>query len=139
MEKTIYIADDEPSVLEVLSAFLRRDGFAVRIFPDGKALLAACARELPDLVVLDVVMPGMDGLDVCRALRRAYSHLPVIFISSKVSAGDRAAGMAAGGSDYLCKPFSPPLLSARISALLQKRSCTDAVSRRECAAGGAGD
>ena len=94
MRRKIYITDDEPSVLDVLSAFLLHDGFAVETFSGGEEVLAACQREVPDLVVLDIMMPGMDGLSVCRALRGKYPRLPIVIISSKDGSGDRAAGAA---------------------------------------------
>ena len=121
MRRKIYITDDEPALLDVLSAFLLHDGFAVETFSGGEEVLAACQRDVPDLVVLDIMMPGMDGLSVCRALRGKYPRLPIVIISSKDGSGDRAAGAAAGADDYLCKPFPPPKLSARIRTLLQNR------------------
>ena len=141
----IYITDDEPSVLDVLSAFLRHAGFAVETFTSGAAVIAACERELPDLAVLDVLMPGMDGFCVCRTLRCRYPELPVIFISSKDSPADRAAGAAAGGDDYLGKPFLPMDLAARINALFRRRDASAAhaarpgpVPGRDCPGTGAG-
>ena len=116
----IYLADDEQSVLEVLSAFLTRDGFEVKTFSDGDGLIAACEQRLPDAAVLDIMMPGTDGLSACSALRSTYPALPIIIISAKDSPYDRVTGLTIGADDYLSKPFLPIELVARVKALLRR-------------------
>ena len=120
MDTLIYIADDEQSVLEMLLPFFVREGYSVRSFPTGDDLLAACEKDRPDLVILDVMMPGTDGLSVCAALRRAYPLLPIIILSAKNSPYDRVTGLTVGCDDYLSKPFLPMELLARVRALLRR-------------------
>ena len=134
MPQTIYVADDEKNIRELISAFLRREGFDVEAFSSGDALLAACGKSLPDLVVLDIMMPGMDGLSVCSALRRASAQLPIIIVSAKDSPYDRVTGLTLGSDDYLVKPFLPLELAARVKALLRRASAegaAEAVQRGE--------
>ena len=120
MAQKIYLVDDEQSVLDVLSTFLSRDGFEVTAFTDGEAMLARCESAMPDLVVLDVMMPGTDGLSVCSTLRGSHPHLPIILISAKDSPYDRVTGLTIGSDDYLSKPFLPIELVARVRALLRR-------------------
>ena len=120
MEQMVYLADDEQSILDVLSAFLTTDGFKVETFLDGDKLIAACERKLPQIVVLDIMMPGTDGLSVCSVLRESYPHLPIILISAKGSPYDRVNGLNTGGDDYICKPFLPIELLARIRSVLRR-------------------
>ena len=116
----IYLADDEQPVLDILSAFLTRDGFEVKTFSDCDELIAACDQELPDAAVLDIMMPGTDGLSTCSTLRSTYPELPIIIISAKDSPYDRVTGLTIGADDYLCKPFLPIELVARVKALLRR-------------------
>ena len=118
MQQRIYIADDDPSVREVLSTFLRHSGYRPESFPGGKELIDACRRDAPDLVVLDIRMPQMDGFSVCTALRLDHPHLPVLLISSADDLGGQTRRRAAGGTDFLKKPFSLTALEERIQALL---------------------
>jgi two-component system OmpR family response regulator len=115
----ILVADDDPHIRSVLRFALERDGFAVAEAADGAAALAAVAREKPDLLLLDVVMPEMDGTEVCRRLRRD-SALPVIFLSSRDEELDRILGLELGGDDYVTKPFSPREVVARVRAVLRR-------------------
>lgn len=120
MPQTIYLADDEKNIRELISAFLTQEGFAVQCFGDGDALLAACAGVMPDLVVLDVMMPGTDGFSVCSQLRQRDPDLPIIIVSAKDSPFDRVTGLTLGSDDYLIKPFLPLELVARVKALLRR-------------------
>ena len=113
--RRILIADDDAHIRDVVSFALRRAGFETLDAADGRAALDAFRDESPDLVVLDVLMPEMDGVDVCRAIRRT-SNVPILFLSSKDEEGDRVAGLDAGGDDYVTKPFSPRELVARVHA-----------------------
>lgn len=119
MAQLIYLADDDPALLEVFGMFLESAGYEVRLFPTGDDLAAEFATCEPDLVVLDVMMPGTDGLTVCRNLR-AVSDVPIVILTAKDSEMDYMKGLAIGGDDYLTKPFSPAMLVMRIKALLRR-------------------
>ena len=113
--RRILIADDDAHIRDVVAFALRRAGFETLDAADGRAALDAFRDESPDLVVLDVLMPEVDGVDVCRVIRRT-SNVPILFLSSKDEEGDRVAGLDAGGDDYVTKPFSPRELVARVHA-----------------------
>ena len=115
----VLIVDDDPAIREVVRIALSRDGFDSIEAADGAAALAQFAAAAPDLVVLDVMLPEMDGTEVCRALRR-HSAVPILFLSSRDSEVDRVVGLEIGGDDYLTKPFSPRELVARVRALLRR-------------------
>lgn len=119
MSALLYLADDDPGLLEVFSAFLENAGYAVRAFPTGDALAAEFAKTEPDLVVLDIMMPGTDGLTICKNLR-AVSDVPIIILTAKDSEMDYMHGLAIGADDYLTKPFSPSMLVMRVKALLRR-------------------
>ncbi|MGG5822998.1 response regulator [Falsiroseomonas sp. HW251] len=124
----ILVADDDPHIRSVLCFALSRDGFATVEAADGAAALAAIGREKPDLVLLDIVMPEMDGTEVCRRLRKT-SALPVIFLSSRDEEMDRVLGLELGGDDYVTKPFSPREVVARVRAVLRRGQPKDAEAR----------
>ncbi len=124
MPQKIYLADDEKNIRDLIAAFLTHEGFEVKTFGNGDELLAACNAVLPDLVILDVMMPGTDGLSVCSALRRADVGLPIIIVSAKDSPYDRVTGLTLGSDDYLIKPFLPLELAARVRALLRRSQKT---------------
>lgn len=119
MDKSIYIADDEQHIRELLSSFLRSEGFAVSAFATGDALLETFAAQPADLVILDIMMPGTDGLTVCTRLREK-SRVPIIIVSARDSEIDRITGITLGSDDYLTKPFSPMELVARVKALFRR-------------------
>ena len=129
----IYLADTDKSVLEAISSHLIKDGFEVEGFANGDAMLAACEKALPDLALLDVVLPGTDGLSVCSALRRSYPQLPIILISVNDNPYDRVTGLTIGADDYLSKPFLPIELIARIRALLRRARSTVEEEKEESA------
>jgi two-component system OmpR family response regulator len=116
----VLVVDDDPHIRAVVCFALARDGMETVEAADGAAALAAFAREAPDLVVLDVLMPELDGTEVCRRLRRA-SDVPVIFLSSRDDEVDRVVGLELGADDYVTKPFSPREVVARVRALLRRR------------------
>ena len=120
MAERIYVADDDQSLLDSLSSFLKKDGFDVETFQNGDDVMSACDEELPDLALLDVVMPGTDGLSTCSSLRRSYPQLPIILMSAKDSPYDKVTGLMIGADDYLGKPFLPIELAARIRALFRR-------------------
>lgn len=128
MHQTIYLADDEQNIRSLISAFLTQEGFQVMSFPDGGALLAACSEHLPDLVILDVMMPGTDGFSICAQLRQMSAELPIIIVSGKDTPIDRVTGLTLGSDDYLVKPFLPLELVARVRALLRRSQRNTSVS-----------
>jgi len=115
----ILVADDDAHIREVVRFALERAGHAVREASDGIQALQAVSECAPDLVILDVVMPGTDGLDVCRQIRH-QSSLPILFLSSRDDELDRVLGLELGGDDYVTKPFSPRELVARVKAMLRR-------------------
>ena len=118
---TILLIDDDPHIRDILRFALTREGFAVAEAADGAGGLAAAQRAVPDLVILDVMMPELDGTEVCRRLRRE-SDVPIIFLSSRDDEIDRVLGLELGGDDYVAKPFSPRELVARVKAVLRRRA-----------------
>ena len=116
---TILVVDDDPHIREVVCFALKKDGFATVEAGDGEQALARFRELHPDLVVLDIVMPELDGAAVCRALRR-ISTVPIVFLSSRDDEVDRILGLELGGDDYVTKPFSPRELVARIRAILRR-------------------
>ncbi|MCR4839213.1 MAG: response regulator transcription factor [Eubacterium sp.] len=119
MGQKIYAADDEQDILDVLDGFLSNAGYEVVTFPTGDLLYEAFRKKPSDLVILDVMMPGNDGLTICRMLRE-ISEVPIIILTAKESEADQMRGLMLGGDDYLIKPFSPSLLVVRVNALLRR-------------------
>jgi two-component system OmpR family response regulator len=119
MAKTILVVDDDPHIRQLLVFALQHAGFETIEAADGEAALAAVGRASPDLVILDINMPRLDGLEVCRRLR-ATSDLPILFLSSRDDEIDRVVGIELGGDDYVAKPFSPREVVARIGAILRR-------------------
>lgn len=117
--KHILVVDDDPHIREVVRFALERAGFGVAEAADGKAALDAFAARSADLVVLDILMPEMDGLEVCRELRRE-SDVPILFLSSRDEEVDRVLGLELGADDYVVKPFSPRELVARVKGILRR-------------------
>jgi two-component system, OmpR family, response regulator MprA len=116
----ILVVDDDAPIRRMLSRTLSAEGYAVEASPDGGTALAAVERSAPDLVVLDVAMPGIDGLAVARRLRDKGLGVPILFLTARDGVPDRVAGLDAGGDDYLVKPFAAEELLARIRALLRR-------------------
>jgi two-component system alkaline phosphatase synthesis response regulator PhoP len=117
--KTVLVVDDEPKIVEVVGDYLRSAGFLVTTAADGIAAVASARARPPDLVVLDLGLPGLDGLDVARELRRA-SPVPIIMLTARGDETDRVLGLELGADDYLVKPFSPRELLARVRAVLRR-------------------
>ena len=124
-KERIYLADDEKNIRELMMAFLSEEGFEVKTFSSGDDLMQACLEHMPDLVILDIMMPGTDGLSTCSKLRNQNPDLPIIIVSAKDSPYDRVTGLTLGSDDYLVKPFLPLELVARIRALLRRSRRTD--------------
>jgi two-component system OmpR family response regulator len=118
-QKTILIADDDANILEVAGFAVRKAGYAVACAQDGLNALETFKALHPDLIVLDIMMPEMDGTEVCKRIR-AQSHVPIIFLSSKDDEIDRIIGLELGGDDYITKPFSPRELVSRIKAIFRR-------------------
>ena len=122
MDRTILIVDDEPRILQIARDYLERAGFRVRSAEDGNMAVRMVREERPNLVVLDVMLPGIDGLDVMRILKRdtALSDIPIIMLTARVEETDKLIGLELGADDYLTKPFSPRELVARVRAVLRR-------------------
>ena len=123
----VLLVDDEAIVLEVIERYLLRDGYGVRVARDGESALALARQERPDLIVLDVMLPGLDGLEVARRLR-AESAVPIIMLSARGEETDKLLGLGLGADDYVTKPFSPKELVARIAAVLRRTTGTVAAT-----------
>lgn len=119
MSRTILIADDNPKIVEVLEAYLRAEGFDVVAVADGQAALEAVASSVPDLALLDVMMPGLDGLELTKRFQRDHA-LPVILVTARTDEIDRLIGLEVGADDYISKPFSPREVVARVKAVLRR-------------------
>jgi len=121
----VLVVDDDPQLREALSRALQLDGYQVATASNGAQALDAVSRHRPDLMVLDVMMPYVGGLDVCRTLRQRRDKLPILVLTARDEVGDRVAGLDAGADDYLTKPFALEELRARIRALLRRTTPED--------------
>ena len=115
----ILVVEDEPQSAEVVERYLRRDGHDVEVVGDGEAALDSFELRRPSLMVLDLMLPGVDGLEVCRRVRER-SQLPIIMLSARTEEVDKLRGLASGADDYVTKPFSPRELAARVAAVLRR-------------------
>ena len=122
----IAVVDDDARIRDLLRRYLTQEGFEVLLAEDGKSLNRLLGREQIDLIVLDLMMPGEDGLSICRRLRAANDITPIIMLSAKVDEVDRIVGLEVGADDYLPKPFNPRELLARIHAVLRRRPALEA-------------
>ena len=116
---TVLVVDDEPRIVQLVRDYLEHAGFTVITAPDGPAALRSARTGHPDLIVLDLALPGMDGLDVARSLRRE-SAVPIIMLTARADESDKLVGLELGADDYLTKPFSPKELVARVRAVLRR-------------------
>jgi two-component system response regulator MprA len=126
----VLVVDDEPAVRTALERALRIEGYDVELAEDGLEAVQRLAAHTPDAVVLDVLMPNVDGLEVCRRIRAADDQTPVLMLTARDAVGDRVAGLDAGADDYLVKPFALEELHARLRALLRRVGVNDAGSLR---------
>ncbi len=115
----ILIVDDEARIVDLVKAYLERDGYKVVSAADGRQALEIFSRERPDLIVLDIMLPGMDGLEVCRAIR-TQSNVPIIMLTARSEDVDKLIGLELGADDYVTKPFSPREVVARVRAVLRR-------------------
>jgi two-component system response regulator MprA len=116
----LLVVDDDPSVREALALVLDLNGFEVETAADGREAIRTLAQESPDAVILDVLMPGIDGLEVCRRMRAGGDSTPVLMLTARAEVSERVAGLEAGADDYLAKPFAREELIARLRALLRR-------------------
>ena len=119
MKQTIMIVEDEEKLASLLADYLRQSGFDSVWIADGNQVLPRVRAELPDLVLLDLMLPGRDGLDICKEIR-TFSQLPIIMITARVEEIDRLLGLELGADDYICKPFSPREVVARVKTVLRR-------------------
>jgi len=119
----ILVVEDEEDILELVRYNLGREGFQISCATTGEEGLDAARKKLPDLVILDLMLPGMDGLEVCKQLRNdpKTSHIPIVMLTAKTEEADMVTGLELGADDYIPKPFSPRILSARVKTVLRRR------------------
>lgn len=118
-KKLIYIADDEINICNIIKSFLIKEGYDVETFSDGRSVLEAFNANKADMLVIDIMMPGMDGFSLCSAIRQK-SSVPIIIVSAKDTEPDKIAGLTLGSDDYLTKPFSPMELIARVKSIFRR-------------------
>jgi len=126
--RTVAIVEDEDGIRESVVFALEREGHAAAAYADGRLAWSAFDTALPDLAILDIGLPGMDGLELCRRLRARSEALPIVFLTSREEEFDRVLGLEIGADDYLCKPFSMRELMARVKALLRRASLSPPLS-----------
>lgn len=119
MSARIFIIEDEPELAGLVADYARANGYLPTVFHHGGDALAALRSDVPDMLVLDLMLPGVDGLTLCREVR-AFSEVPIIMVTARVEEIDRLLGLDSGADDYLCKPFSPRELMARIRVILRR-------------------
>ncbi|MCB9133904.1 MAG: response regulator transcription factor [Anaerolineales bacterium] len=126
LAKSILVVDDETTIREVVRRYLERDGFKVREAADGYACLDALAEHIPDLIVLDLMLPGIDGLTITRQLRLnpKYKGIPIVMLTAKGETNDRIRGLDLGADDYIPKPFAPREVVSRVNAVLRRAGST---------------
>ena len=126
---SVLVVDDEPTIGEIVSRYLARAGYDAEVVPDGRAALDAFARRRPDLVVLDLMMPGIDGLEVMRLMREQQgARTAIILLTARGDESDRITGLQLGADDYVVKPFSPAELVARVGAVLRRHDPATALA-----------
>lgn len=130
MPRKILVVDDNPTIVDVLSAYLREDGFEVVTAADGPAAVAVAASARPDLALLDIMLPGIDGIELTRRFQRDYD-LPVILVTARTEEIDRLIGLEVGADDYVSKPFSPREVVARVKAVLRRAERGEATGAGE--------
>ncbi len=125
MAKKVFVIDDEPQIVKVLKAYLEKAGYQVVTTSDGKTALSIFQRERPDFLILDLNLPGMDGLDICKAIRRD-SNVPILMLTARVEEADRLIGLELGADDYVLKPFSPREVVARVKTIFRRAAAEPA-------------
>jgi two-component system phosphate regulon response regulator PhoB/two-component system alkaline phosphatase synthesis response regulator PhoP len=137
LSRLIAVVDDEPDIRELVALHLKRAGFSVRTFPDAGQFQKSLAGTVPDLVVLDLMLPDADGIDVCKDLKRdaRTAHVPVVMLTARGDELDRVLGLEIGADDYITKPFSPKELVARVKAVLRRHGRQETSESLELADG----
>jgi len=120
----ILVVEDEAKLVQLLQDYLRDAGFAVTALQDGRKVIPWVREHQPNLILLDIMLPGVDGLEICRGIR-TFSQVPIIFLTARVEEIDRLLGLELGGDDYICKPFSPCEIVARIKAVLRRLAAAE--------------
>ncbi len=122
MKHLIYIVDDEPDIVEMISFHLERSGFMARGFYNGHDLFTSLQKAIPSLIILDLMLPDEDGIEICKKLKKddKLSHIPVIMVTARGEESDKVLGLEVGADDYITKPFSPNELVARVRAILRR-------------------
>jgi two-component system response regulator BaeR len=116
----VLVVEDEPRLAQLVADYLRGAGMDAEVLDNGNAVVAAVRQRMPDLIVLDLMLPGTDGLTICRELR-AFSDVPILMLTARVEEVDRLIGLETGADDYVCKPFSPREVVARVKAILRRQ------------------
>jgi len=132
VSREILVVEDEMKIAQILKDYLESEGFRVSCLDRGDSVLSHVKQSRPSLILLDIMLPGMNGLDVCRGIRQ-FSNVPVIMITARVEEIDRLLGLELGADDYICKPFSPREVVARVKAVL-RRTCSVDISKTLSAA-----
>jgi DNA-binding response OmpR family regulator len=128
--RLVLVVDDEPGLQDILQMYFAREGFRVALVSDGQAALEAVEKEMPDLIVLDLMLPKMGGLEVCRQLRR-MNNVPIIMLTARDEDVDKIVGLELGADDYVTKPFNPRELVARAKAILRRGAALGGVPNRQ--------
>lgn len=131
LAKKVLVVEDEPSIVKLVQFNLEKAGFDVDIATDGEMALAQAANVNPDLIVLDLMLPKIDGLEVCRKLRQEKRHVPILILTAKSDEFDKVLGLELGADDYLTKPFSPRELTARVKAILRRMEAIQQIKEQD--------
>lgn len=118
-QRTVFVVEDDPKIAAVLADYLRADGHEARVFPDGRAVVAAVRAAPPAAMILDLGLPGMDGMAICAAVRE-FSAVPILMLTARVEEADRLRGLDGGADDYVCKPFAAREVMARVNAMIRR-------------------
>jgi two-component system phosphate regulon response regulator PhoB/two-component system alkaline phosphatase synthesis response regulator PhoP len=132
LESLVAVVDDEPDILELVSIHLGRAGFEVKTFPDASGFLRFLKRRVPDLLVLDLMLPDTDGLEICKQLKAddRFDAVPIIMLTARGGEADKVLGLELGADDYVTKPFSPRELVARVRAVLRRKKAKEEETER---------
>ena len=132
MSQYIAIIDDEPDILELVSLNLKRSGFRVKEFAEVEPFYRSLKTEIPDLIVLDLMLPDVDGFEVCKYLKKqeAFSSIPILMLTARTEETDKVLGLELGADDYVTKPFSPRELVARVKAILRRRERKESETKK---------
>jgi DNA-binding response OmpR family regulator len=132
MQGTILLVEDEAAIAAFVQTALEREGFAVEVVEDGRQALTRVNQALPDLIILDLMLPGVDGLEVCRAVRRMPTYVPIIMLTARTEDVDKVVGLELGADDYITKPFNTRELIARVRAVLRLARSRATIEETDC-------